>query len=321
VVSATAFAAWYSAHPDARPGDIDLSAERAVVIGNGNVALDVARVLLSDPDDLARTDIADHALETLRTSNVREVVLLGRRGPEHAAFTRPEFLALRELRGVRLVVDGRPDVRAAFGDAEPGSKAAVFAGVDVEDIEWGDPPPAGKRIVFRFLSTPTALHGEHHVEAVALQQDVLPAKLVLRSTGSRGQPLPGLPFDPETATVPHRGGRVVDPGLDEPMTGTYVVGWIKRGPTGGIGSNRTCAAETVDTLLEDAAAQRLLQPTGSRRQFAKLVRRRQPESLGRRAALAIDQAERARGSRAGRPRVKFATAPELVAAGKGRHRP
>lgn len=316
VLSATAFVAWYSAHPEALPGDVDLSAERAVVIGNGNVALDVARILLADPDDLARTDIADHALEALRGSKVREVVLLARRGPEYAAFTRPEFLALRHLPGVRVVVDGRPEVRAAIGDAEPGSKAAVFADVDMEDVEWDDPPPEGRRIVFRFLATPTGLHGEHHVESIALagEQDFLPAGLVLRATGYRGRPLPGLPFDPVTATVPHHAGRV------EQMTGTYVVGWIKRGPTGGIGTNRTCATETVDTLLEDVAGHRVLQPTGTAKQFAKLVYRRRPQALGSRAALAIDQAERARGTRAGRPRVKFATVQELVAAGKARYR-
>ncbi|MDI5976143.1 FAD-dependent oxidoreductase [Amycolatopsis magusensis] len=310
VLSATAFVAWYSAHPEAPAGDVDLSAERAVIIGNGNVALDVARILLADPDDLARTDIADHALEALRDSRIREVVLLGRRGPEHAAFTRPEFLALRHLPGVRVVVDG-----AAVRDADPGSKAAVFAEVDAEEIDWDASPPPGKRIVFRFMAAPIGFEGEGSVEAVALTGgESLPAKLVLRATGYRGRPLAGLPFDEKSATVPHVGGRVAE------LPGTYVVGWIKRGSSGGIGTNRVCAAETVDALLEDAAAGRLLRPGGSRARFGKLVRRRKPESLGGRAALAIDRAERALGSLAGRPRVKFATVQDLVAAGKSRFR-
>jgi len=334
-LSATSFVAWYSAHPDVWPSEVDLSAERAVIIGNGNVAVDVARILLSDPKDLARTDIADHALKTLRTSKVREVVLLGRRGPEQAAFTRPEFLALQHLPGVRVVVDEHPEVRAVIAGAEPGSKAAVFADVDSEAIDWHSPPPEGRRIVFRFLSTPTELLGEQHVESLAVgrntirgeagveatgQHDVLPTRLVLRSTGYRGRPIPDLPFDPATATVPNHAGRVVDPEQGERVTGTYVVGWIKRGPSGGIGTNRTCAAETVDALLDDANGRELLHPVGSARDFARLVRRRKPHAVGKREVLAIDQAERARGDEAGRPRVKFATAHDLIAAGKGLQR-
>ncbi|MEO9221291.1 MAG: FAD-dependent oxidoreductase, partial [Mycobacteriaceae bacterium] len=337
-MSATAFVAWYSAHPDVWPTEVDLSAERAVIIGNGNVAVDVARILLSDPDDLARTDIADHALKTLRSSNVREVVLLGRRGPEHAAFTRPEFLALQHLPGVHVVVDDHPEVRATIANAEPDSKAAVFADVDFERVDWDAARPEGKRIVFRFLSSPTELLGEHHVESLALsrnahrghddqtgaeatgRRDVLPARLVLRSTGYRGRPIPDLPFDTANATVPNESGRVIDPEQHASVPGTYVVGWIKRGPSGGIGTNRTCAAETVDVLLDDAEARQLLRPVGTAKQFAALVRRRQPQSLGRREALAIDEAERARGANAGRPRVKFATVGDLVAAGKGDRR-
>ena len=334
-MSATEFVAWYSAHPDVRPTEVDLSAERAVIVGNGNVAVDVARILASDPDDLARTDIADHALTTLRASKVREVVLLGRRGPEHAAFTRPEFLALQHLPGVRVVVDDQPEVRATIESAAPDSKAAVFADVDIVQVDWDAAPPEGKRIVFRFLSAPKELFGEHHVESLALsrntiqehngrasaeatgQLDLLPARLVLRSTGYRGRPIPDLPFDPATATVPNEGGRVIDPERKQRVPGTYVVGWIKRGPSGGIGTNRTCAAETVDALLDDALAQQLLRPAGTAKQFAALVRRRQPQLLGRREVLAIDQAERARGADTGRPRVKFATVGDLVAAGKG----
>ncbi len=276
-------------------------------------------------------------MKTLRRSNVREVVLLGRRGPEHAAFTRPEFLALQHLPGVRVVVDDHPEVRATIADAESDSKAAVFADVDFEQVDWDAAPPEGKRIVFRFLTSPTELIGEHHVESITLsrntitehggqtaaeatgQRDLLPARLVLRSTGYRGRPVPDLPFDPATATVPNEGGRVIDP-EQQRVPGTYVVGWIKRGPSGGIGTNRTCAAETVDTLLDDAVSDHLLRPTGTGKEFAKQVHQRQPHTLGRREVLEIDQAERIRGAESGRPRVKFATIDDLVAAGKGLRR-
>ncbi|WP_127783169.1 FAD-dependent oxidoreductase [Rhodococcus sp. X156] len=337
-ISATAFVAWYNAYPDAHPTvsntPIDLSAERAVIVGNGNVALDVARILASDPEDLARTDIADHALEALRASNIREVVLIARRGPEQAAFTRPELLALKHLPGVRLVLDSTTVTADDVAAAAPGSKTALFSDVDAEEVDWQSPPPAGKRIVFRFLSSPLELTGDGRVEGIALSRNILeerdgqvavtatgdrdelPTGLVLRSTGYRGRPLPGLPFDSTTATVPHEAGRVLDSPGGARLDGTYVVGWIKRGPSGGIGANRTCAEETVDSIIDDAAAGALPSPRGSARAFARLVRQRQPQVITRQQALAIDQAERELGAKVGRPRVKLASTEELLAAVK-----
>ena len=319
-LSATRFVAWYNAHPDVPAAGVDLSSERAVVVGNGNVALDVARILLGDHEQLARTDIADHALEALRGSKVREVVLLARRGPEHAACTSPEFLALQHLPGVRVVVDDHPLVREAVQTPEPGSKAELLAGLPIEQVDWSAPPPEEKRIVLRFWSSPTELSGDQQVRSVQVRDnaeaasDEIPAGLVVRSIGYRNRPIPGLPFDERAATVPNDSGRVTDEN-GEPVPGAYVVGWIKRGPSGGIGTNRTCAEETVDAFLDDAAARGLPEPAGTAKEFGKLVRRRKPDAVGRKEMLAIDRAERERGG-GQRPRVKFATVPDLLGAAK-----
>ncbi|MEV6330091.1 FAD-dependent oxidoreductase [Streptomyces sp. NPDC051909] len=321
-VSATAFVAWYNAHPEVAPDAIDLSGtERVVVVGAGNVALDVARVLVADPETLAATDIADHALAALRASAVREVVLLARRGPEDLSCTAPELLALGQLPGVRLVVDDHdPRVWAAVEAAGPRDKAALLRGAVRERVDWARPPGEARRIVFRFHSAPEeVLEGAVRVTGAAGSNGAagpaeIPAGLVLRAVGYRGLPVADLPFDETTGTVPHTGGRV------EGRPGAYVVGWIKRGPSGGIGANRTCAAETVGTLLADAVDGVLPKPTGTARGFDRLARRRARHVVDARGLAAIERAERARGDEAGRPRVKLGTLPELVAAARGRRR-
>ncbi|MFF8846517.1 FAD-dependent oxidoreductase [Streptomyces sp. NPDC015127] len=315
-ISATAFVAWYNAHPEVGPDAIDLSGERVVVVGNGNVALDVARMLVADPDALAATDIADHALAALRSGTVREVVLLGRRGPEDAACTRSELLALRHLDGVELVVDDHdPRTGAAIDAAGPKDKAVVLRDVTREKVDWSLPPARGRRIVFRFHSSPVDVRGDQKVRSVRVSgesaEQEIPAGMLLRAVGYRGVPVPGLPFDEATGTVPHEGGRVTG------RPGTYVVGWIKRGPSGGIGANRTCAAETVGTLLADAIEGSLPTPTAPPKAFHRLARRRNRQVVDARGLAAIERAELTRGRRAGRPRVKLATVRELVAAAKG----
>ncbi|GAA0629284.1 FAD-dependent oxidoreductase [Streptomyces thermocarboxydovorans] len=277
-LSATTFVAWYNGHPEVAPDAVDLSSERVVVIGNGNVALDVARILVSPPQTLAGTEIARHALEELRRSKVREVVLLARRGPEHAAYTRPELRALKHLSGVDLLIDDHdPRIAPAIDQAGPSDKAAVLQGVPREPVDWSVPPsPAAsderRRIVLRFHSAPLEIHGDRATRAVRVKggngDTEIPAGTVLRAIGYRGVPQAGLPFDEATGTVPHERGRVTG------MPGTYVVGWIKRGPSGGIGANRACAAETVGTLLADAIAGALPVPTGTARAFHRLARRR-----------------------------------------------
>ncbi|WP_370416504.1 FAD-dependent oxidoreductase [Streptomyces fradiae] len=318
-VSATAFVAWYNAHPEVAPDAIDLSGtERVVVVGAGNVALDVARILVADPETLAATDIADHALAALRASAVREVVLLARRGPEDLSCTAPELLALGQLPGVRLVVDDHdPRVWTAVEAAEPRDKAALLRGAVRERVDWARPPGGERRIVFRFHSAPEeVLEGAVRVTGGAGPAGgaEIPAGLVLRAVGYRGLPVADLPFDETTGTVPHTGGRV------EGRPGTYVVGWIKRGPSGGIGANRTCAAETVGTLLADAVAGVLPKPAGTARGFDRLARGRARHVVDARGLAAIERAERARGEEAGRPRVKLGSLPELVAAARGRRR-
>ncbi|MFD8751316.1 FAD-dependent oxidoreductase [Kitasatospora sp. NPDC059577] len=336
---ATAFVGWYNADPTVPADAVELSAERVVVVGNGNVAVDVARILLTDPDRLAATDIADHALAALRRSRVREVVLLARRGPEQAAWTRAEFLALRQLPGVEVVVEDHPQVRAAIEAAAadrravPGSQAALLAGLPLVPYDGAAAPGAGRRIVLRFLSAPVGLSGDGRVEALAVERtalvdgdraegtgerEVLRAGLVVRSIGHRGVPVPGLPFDERTGTVAHRGGRIVDPATGRPLPGAYVVGWAKRGPSGGIGANRACARETVDALLDDAVARALPVPEADHKDFDRLVRRRRPDAVGLKELRAVDRAERERGEAEGRPRVKLATVPELLAAGRRR---
>ncbi|MGC5566654.1 FAD-dependent oxidoreductase [Streptomyces sp. FR-108] len=320
-VSATDFVAWYNGHPDRAHDEYDLGTERAVVIGNGNVALDVARILTADPETLARTDISDRALAALRGSRIREVVLLGRRGPAQAAFTLPELLALAALKDVDVVVEARP------ADLDPGTTAATAAPEKIRilsQLAAREPAEGRRRIVLRFLTSPVRLLGDTSVRAIevtatALRTDedgtvravpaggtrTLETGLVLRAVGYRARPVPGLPFDEDSATVPHEGGRV--------GPGVYVAGWIKRGPTGFIGTNKTCAHETVESLLDDFAAGRLTRPV---RDGGTTADARRKDALGVEAWRAIDRAERAAGEAQGRPRVKFTDAESLHRAAK-----
>ncbi|MDT8915253.1 FAD-dependent oxidoreductase [Amycolatopsis sp. PS_44_ISF1] len=256
-VAATTVVRWYNGHPDVPADVLDLSEERVVVVGNGNVALDVARILTADPAALAGTSISPAALARLRTSKVREVVLLARRGPEDAAYTRPELLALSGPGEVDLVVDAHdPRVGAAIDAGVAGGKASLLRGVRREPVDWSAPPAHGRRrIVLRFHSAPVEILGDRQVRGTrvtaALGDEEIVAGQVVRAVGYRGVPLRGLPFDEATATIPNSAGRV------EGRPGTYVVGWIKRGPSGGIGANRACAAETVATVLADAVDGRI----------------------------------------------------------------
>ncbi|REE97884.1 FAD-dependent oxidoreductase [Thermomonospora umbrina] len=293
-VSATDFVAWYNGHPDRAADHHDLSGERAIVIGNGNVALDVARLLTTPPDDLARTDISDRALAALRDSRIREVVVLGRRGPAEAAFTLPELIGLAALDTVDLLVDGPVEVTSQSTEL----LAALAARA---------PRPGRRRIVLRFHSAPVAVLGTDRVTGLELERTTprpdsdglvraaptgehehLSAQLVLRAVGYRARPVPDLPFDAERAIVPHHRGRV--------RPGVYVTGWIKRGPTGSLGTNKQCAQETIASLLDDLDAGLLPTP----RKDPTL-----PDAITLTGWNAIDTTERTAGSRTGRPRVKL----------------
>ncbi|MGS2808812.1 FAD-dependent oxidoreductase [Nocardia sp. MW-W600-9] len=332
--SATEFVAWYNGHPEYADRAFDLSGERAVIIGNGNVALDVARVLTVDPDELAHTDIADHALAALRRSTITEVVVLGRRGPLQAAYTSPEFLALGYLNGVDIIVDPGdleldPISRAELDD--PGAEFALrLKHTIAQEYAHGPRTPGNKRIVFRYSASPTAVTGDGrvdgieyvHNELVAIdgrtvaragdRTGTLAASLVLRSVGYRGAPIEDLPFDERAGIVPNAGGRVVRDG--NPVPGVYVCGWIKRGARGVIGSNRVDAEQTVDQLIEDFVNGALAAPQRTRADLAALLAERAPYQVGRDGWRAIDAAEQTAGKAAGRPRVKFVTVEDLVEA-------
>ncbi|MFW0785239.1 FAD-dependent oxidoreductase [Gordonia sp. CPCC 206044] len=304
--AAREFVSWYNGHPDHADRVFDLGVHRAVVVGNGNVALDVARILVSDVETLRRTDIADHALAALADSRVEEVVVLGRRGPEHAACTTPELLALGSLPGIDVLVDG-PVV--AGPDAPP--KLRLLA-----DYAEHRPTPGYRRIVFRFGCSPTEVVGADRVAAMHISTsggtDRIDCGLVLRAVGYRGLPIAGLPFDDTTGTVVNRSGRVTRPETDQVVTGHYVTGWIKRGATGVIGTNRWCAAETVSAILDDLDAGLLPAPTASAEHLVDLIRTRRPDALNGADWRAIDRHERARGRDAGRPRVKVVDPAEAV---------
>ncbi|WP_067680142.1 FAD-dependent oxidoreductase [Nocardia miyunensis] len=319
VHTATDFVGWYNGHPDHADRVFDLSGERAVVIGNGNVALDVARILVTDVAALARTDIADHALDALAASRIREVVVVGRRGPEHAAFTTPELLGLGQVGGVDVRIREADSPLDTDGlDSVIRHKSQVARELAERAASSGD-----RRIEFRYFLRPNSFRGERAVDAVEFTRtdqgrigvaEVLPCGVVFGSVGYRGIAVPGLPFRDSDGTIPHRDGRVLDADGADPIPGTYVTGWIKRGPSGVIGTNRYCSQETVRALLEDFAAGRLRTPDRSRAELDAVLEQRRPERLGAREWKAIDAAERRAGRVGGRPRVKFVDIGEMLSA-------
>src|SRR6201991_1279954 len=262
--TATELVAWINGHPDFSDLPVDLSHERVVIVGNGNVALDVARVLTADPDDLARTDISDHALEVLRNSAVREVVTAARRGPAHPAFTLPELIGLT---GASDVVLDSGDHELVARDLATASDALTRNKLEILS-ELGDASVPGPRprIRLAYQLTPTRVLGEQRVAGVEFSitgtEGVhrIDAGLVLTSIGYRGKLIRDLPFDESTSLVPNEGGRVVDPRSGKAVPGAYVAGWIKRGPTGFIGTNKSCSFQTVQALVADYNAGTLTDP-------------------------------------------------------------
>lgn len=312
VHSAREFVAWYNGHPDHRHHRFDLAGRRAVVIGNGNVALDIARMLTAEPDRLAATDIADHALQALRSNAIREVVVLGRRGPQHGAFNNPELAELGEL-GLDITVDGELPSPGRYA-AETARKLATLSEYAYRRST------GGPRIVLRFLTSPVEIQGAGRVEKLVVERNRVEAKsgsvyptgerstmathLVLRAVGYFGVPVAGLPFSPERGVVPNRDGRV------EP--GTYVTGWIRRGPRGIIGINKKCARDTVRTLLADARAGALptagtLDAAAAERELRHLC----PNVVDLAGWRRVDDHERRSGHQQRRPRVKLTTTEQL----------
>ena len=326
--AATEFVSWYNGHPDFADLKFDLSADRAVIIGNGNVALDVARILVTDPDTLGRTDMADHALEVLRHSNIREVVILGRRGPAQAAYTNAELLALLHLPGVDVLIPDdeavldpttRNLIESSSTSASVRIKAKLAAEIAARPLNG-----AAKRIVLRYLRSPTEIFGagtasgvrvarnslvyneDGSVRAVTVSEadETIKCGIVLRAIGYRGSCVPAVPFDEARGVIPNEKGRVVEHVGGNVVDGVYTVGWIKRGPTGVIGSNRKCSTETVGALLDDFAARRLTR-FADRGGLEKLIAERAARAVGLDGWNRIDTAEQRAGAEGGRPRRKF----------------
>jgi ferredoxin--NADP+ reductase len=329
--SATAFVAWYNGHPDFQDLSFDLSHEKAVVVGNGNVALDVARMLALTREELAPTDTTDPAIEAIAASGIREIVVLGRRGPVQAAWTAPELAELGELAGADILVDPEELELDAASEAELETASPIVRrNLDLLR-DFASRAPTGKlrAIRLRFRVSPVAILGGDRVEAVEVarnrlepdgkgsvraaatdEHEVLPCGVVFRSVGYRGVCLPGTPFDEGTGTIPNAGGRVLDPDGGA-IPGVYCAGWIKRGPTGVIGTNKKDATETVDLVLEDARAGLLEQAAGAEEVDAFLAERN-VDVVTYQGWETIDRVERARGAKQGRPRVKLPTWDELL---------
>jgi ferredoxin/flavodoxin---NADP+ reductase len=336
---ATEFVAWYNGHPDYRDHPFDLSVERAAVVGVGNVAIDVARILVRTPDELAKTDIATHALEALRHSRIKEVFLLGRRGPAQAAFTNPEVKEIGEMADADVIV--RPDEveldalsRAQLEAAQDRTllkKVEILQGYAVRR-----PEGRSRRLHVRFLVSPVELVGDARgrVARMRLVRNTLVASdagalnaqatdefedldvgLVFRSVGYRGVALPGVPFHERWGVILNEKGRVLNPDGGRPLTGLYATGWIKRGPSGVIGTNKPDAVETVTSMLEDAAQGALWQPSQpSASAAAALVQVRQPLFVTYGDWRRLDALELSRGQEVGRPRLKFTTVDEMLTA-------
>ena len=329
-VAAVDFVGWYNAHPHFEQATPDLSGARAVVVGNGNVALDVARILVTDPDALATTDIADHALESLRPRGVQEVVIIGRRGPLQSAFTTLELRELADLEGVDVIVDPADLESITDEDLEAAGKTCkqnIKALRGYANHAGREPRPGHRRMVFRFLTSPIEINGDDKVESIVLgrnelvtdengrvaakdtgDREELPVQLVVRSVGYRGVPTAGLPFDEKSATIPHRHGRV------EGRRNEYVVGWIKRGPSGVIGTNKKDSQDTVDTLIGDLTGATELAdfPDDHADQLAEWLASRQPKLVTDAHWKLIDEHERSAGEPHGRPRVKLPSLAKLL---------
>jgi ferredoxin--NADP+ reductase len=326
---ATEFVAWYNGHPDYRDLTFDLSVERVAVVGVGNVAVDVARMLCRTPQELAATDTADYALEALRGSRVREVYLLGRRGPLQAAFTNPEAKELGELDGADVTVPPEEVALDPLSQAEldGGGDNAARKKIEILRAFAGRQRTGKPRLLtIRLLVSPVELLGDDQgrVRAMRLvrnrlvdgtggalraeptgQFEELPVGLVFRSVGYRGVALPGLPFEERAGIVPNERGRVA-PGL-------YVAGWIKRGPTGVIGTNKPDAAETAETMFADLARDAFLSPEEPAAAAAEArVRRAQPAVVTFADWQRLDRYETERGKALGRPRLKCTTVREML---------
>jgi ferredoxin--NADP+ reductase len=333
--AATELVGWYNGHPDYRDARFDLAAEAAAVVGLGNVAMDVTRILSRRPDELAVTDIAEHAARALSRANLRTVHVLGRRGPVQAAFTTPELRELGELPGVDVIVDPRDLELDEVSTARLATTDDRTAEKNFEVLRgWADRRPTGapRRIVFHFNVSPVEVIGDDRVRAVRLvrnrlepdgrgdvravatdEESTLPVGLIFRSVGYCGVAITGLPFDEARGVIPNAEGRVVEhEGSHTALDGVYVCGWIKRGPTGVIGTNKVCAMQTVDHLLADAVSGRITAAPGDPDTLLALLRQRGASPTDWNDWYRLDAHEVERGKATGKPREKLTTLQEML---------
>jgi len=333
--AATEFVGWYNAHPDYRHYEFDLTAKRVAVIGVGNVAMDVTRILARTTDELYETDIADYALEALKNSQVEEIIVLGRRGAAQAAFTNPEIKELGEMEDADIIVS-KADVTLDELSAEDlksnGDRQAVR---NVEILqEYADREPTGKsrKIIMRFLVSPVEIIGDEKVEAIKIvknelvvtdrglrsrptdEYETIPVDMVFRSVGYLGVALPDVPFYDRWGTIPNDKGRVLtEHEGDEQVIGDYVVGWIKRGPSGIIGTNKPDAVESVNMFLEDLSMGKVLSPTDTDTDHVlKWLKSRKPNFVTFSDWEKLDEIELQRGQETGRSRVKFTRIDDML---------
>jgi ferredoxin--NADP+ reductase len=331
-LSATEFVAWYNGHPAFVDLSVDLCARSAVVVGVGNVAIDVARILARTPAELAPTDITDLAARRLAESTITDIHLLARRGPAQVKFTPAELKELGELADADLVVE------PAALELDPLSRAEAADAEVARNLEhlhnFAQRPLAGKRrrIHFHFLVSPVEILGhDGRVAAVRIEKNelrpdqqghsrayglgeffTLPAQLLLRAVGYASTPLPDVPFDPRAGIIPNSEGRVLDRAGGQLVPGEYVAGWVKRGPTGVIGTNKPDAVETVKHMLEDASQLPALPPADAHA-VEKLLDERKVQFVTFAQWRKLDALEIARGAAVGKPRVKFIQAEEMLA--------
>jgi ferredoxin--NADP+ reductase len=331
--SATELVAWYNGHPDFQELEFDLNVGRAVVIGNGNVALDVARMLALTPEELAPTDTTDPAIEAIGASTIRDIVVVGRRGPAQASWTTQELKELGELAGADIVVD------PAELELDPASEGSLAHDTNskrnmevLRDFAAREPTGKPVTVRLRFLASPVALHGVEKVESIELvrnrleeqdgrlvavstdEHEMLECGLVFRSVGYQGVGLPELPFEERRGTIRNERGRVVDADGNH-VAQSYCAGWIKRGPTGIIGTNKKDATETVTQLLEDVDAGRIAHRDEVTADAVEaLLAERDARAVLYPGWTSIDELERAAGEKLGRPRVKLRTWDDLLEA-------
>ena len=331
--SATELVAWYNGHPDFQELEFDLNVERAVVIGNGNVALDVARMLALTPEELAPTDTTDPAIEAIGASTITDIVVVGRRGPAQASWTTQELKELGELAGADVVVD--PAELALDSQSEASLEQDTNSKRNMEVLrEFAAREPTGKPVTvrLRFLASPVAIHGNGHVESIDLvrnrleeqdgrlvavptdEQETLTCGLVFRSVGYQGVGLPELPFEERRGTIRNELGRVVDTD-GRHVAQSYCAGWIKRGPTGIIGTNKKDATETVAQLLQDVQEGRVAHREEATPDAVEaFLAERDIRAIMYPGWTSIDEVERAAGEKLGRPRVKLRSWDELLEA-------